>query len=183
MLSTRLLSRHFRREAIACLPQLLAQQHRPISIQNCNPAETPDVLFHLGLSSDSNLAEEFGDVKFFCTGGSAKRMRLFAEKVAVSGSISRRRVVDGLWLRCVCMCGSVRGECCAGRSPKTHHWDTFRVNSDANRKHRSLRDLQGARVGGWRLGSAKRRGSSRVCREGDHTTQPVLFNTYFFGLL
>ena len=93
MLSTRLLSRHFRREAISCLPQLLAQQHRPISIQNCNPAETPDVLFHLGLSSDSNLAEEFGDVKFFCTGGSAKRMRLFAEKVAVSGSISRRRVV------------------------------------------------------------------------------------------
>jgi uridine phosphorylase len=43
-----------------------------------------DELFHLGLSSADNLPELFGDVKFFCTGGSAGRIRKFADKLAKS---------------------------------------------------------------------------------------------------
>jgi uridine phosphorylase len=53
-----------------------------VSILNENPRSDPDALFHLGLSSDMDLKEMFGDVKFFCTGGSAKRIKLFAEKLA-----------------------------------------------------------------------------------------------------
>lgn len=39
-------------------------------------------MFHLGINSQENLKETFGDVEFFCTGGSAKRIRLLAEKLA-----------------------------------------------------------------------------------------------------
>ena len=53
-----------------------------VTTRNDNPRSDPDALFHLGLSSEMDLKEMFGDVKFFCTGGSAKRIRLFAEKLA-----------------------------------------------------------------------------------------------------
>lgn len=40
-----------------------------------------DYLYHLGLSSD-DVKEGFGDVRFFCTGGSPGRMEAFANLVA-----------------------------------------------------------------------------------------------------
>ncbi|RWS31249.1 uridine phosphorylase 2-like protein [Leptotrombidium deliense] len=39
---------------------------------------TSDYLYHFGLNTD-NLQERFGDVKFVCVGGSAHRMKMFAE--------------------------------------------------------------------------------------------------------
>ena len=41
-----------------------------------------DFLYHLGFSSSQDLKSMFGDVKFFCCGGSAQRMGEFAQKVA-----------------------------------------------------------------------------------------------------
>ena len=41
-----------------------------------------DFLYHLGLSSDQDLERMFGDVRFFCCGGSAQRMGEFAQTVA-----------------------------------------------------------------------------------------------------
>jgi uridine phosphorylase len=41
-----------------------------------------DFLYHLGFSSSQDLQEIFGDVKFFCCGGAASRMEIFANQVA-----------------------------------------------------------------------------------------------------
>ena len=41
-----------------------------------------DFLYHLGFSSSQDLEEIFGDVKFFCCGGAASRMEIFANQVA-----------------------------------------------------------------------------------------------------
>ncbi|XP_072020905.1 uridine phosphorylase 1-like isoform X2 [Amphiura filiformis] len=54
-------------------------------IHQANPHLTlnsDDTLFHLGLSTDQNLEEKFGDVKFVCMGGSTSRMHGYAEYLA-----------------------------------------------------------------------------------------------------
>jgi len=53
-----------------------------VSVDNPHPPGDVDAFFHLGITSQDDLAQRFGDVKFFCTGGSAARIRLFAQKVA-----------------------------------------------------------------------------------------------------
>eukprot|EP00941_MAST-03F_sp_MAST-3F-sp1_P004385 g4385.t1 len=55
-----------------------------VSLQNVNTRDISqsDHLFHLGLSSDADLSTMFGDVQFFCTGGSASRIRHLARKLA-----------------------------------------------------------------------------------------------------
>jgi len=55
---------------------------RNISVDNKHPPSEVDAFFHLGLTSADDVQARFGDVKFFCTGGSAARIRLFAQKMA-----------------------------------------------------------------------------------------------------
>jgi len=55
---------------------------RTISVSNRHPPDAVDAFFHLGLTSADDVQKNFGDVKFFCTGGSAARIRLFAKKMA-----------------------------------------------------------------------------------------------------
>lgn len=54
-----------------------------VKIRNPNLKDMPeDCLYHFTLStSEHNLQEMFGDIKFVCCGGSPKRMRVFAEYV------------------------------------------------------------------------------------------------------
>ncbi|CAK8681804.1 uridine phosphorylase 1-like [Clavelina lepadiformis] len=40
-----------------------------------------DFLYHIGLSTNDNLAQRFGDVKFICMGGKASRMKDFANLI------------------------------------------------------------------------------------------------------
>jgi len=53
-----------------------------VTLSNPNPPSEPDHFFHLGLGSDDDIKARFGDTKFFCTGGSASRIELFAHKAA-----------------------------------------------------------------------------------------------------
>ena len=46
-----------------------------------------DVLYHLGLSNHQDLEGLFGDVKFVCMGGSAKRMHIFAQLLVEKGLV------------------------------------------------------------------------------------------------
>lgn len=51
-----------------------------ITLANRHKPNGTDAFFHLGLTDAD--AHDFSDVKFVCTGGSAARIRLFAEKAA-----------------------------------------------------------------------------------------------------
>ena len=54
-----------------------------VRVQNNNLNDLDsDFLYHLGFSSSQDLEGIFGDVKFFCCGGAASRMEIFANQVA-----------------------------------------------------------------------------------------------------
>jgi uridine phosphorylase len=77
------------RSTFSAVSSLSAARRHIVSLRNPNAATASqgsfsgaDVLFHLGMSSADDLKACFGDVKFFCTGGSAGRIRKFAGKLA-----------------------------------------------------------------------------------------------------
>ncbi|MEZ4087286.1 MAG: uridine phosphorylase [Candidatus Gracilibacteria bacterium] len=57
-------------------------EHRNPYIQELVDDGKKDYLYHLGLDSGMDLPAMFGDVKFVCMGGSAKRAESFAKKLA-----------------------------------------------------------------------------------------------------
>ncbi|HMR01120.1 MAG TPA: uridine phosphorylase [Candidatus Gracilibacteria bacterium] len=57
-------------------------EHRNPYIQELVDDGEKDYLYHLGLDSGMDLPAMFGDVKFVCMGGSAKRAETFAKKLA-----------------------------------------------------------------------------------------------------
>merc|ERR1712072_1232216 len=59
-----------------------AASQQAVSLANPHPPSAVDAFFHLGLTSADDVKERFGDVRFFCTGGSAGRIRAFAKKAA-----------------------------------------------------------------------------------------------------
>ncbi|CAL8084579.1 unnamed protein product [Calicophoron daubneyi] len=66
--------------------------HSPIPLRNVNKnleRMNEDVLYHLGMSTKTvDFKKTFGDVRFVCVGGSASRMRNFAQCVAHEAGIS-----------------------------------------------------------------------------------------------
>ncbi|MCA9374224.1 uridine phosphorylase [Candidatus Peregrinibacteria bacterium] len=57
-------------------------EHRNPYIQELVDDGKKDYLYHLGLDSGMDLPAMFGDVKFVCMGGSAKRAESFAKRLA-----------------------------------------------------------------------------------------------------
>ena len=51
-----------------------------------------DYLYHLGLNSEMDLEEMFGDTKFVCMGGSADRSEHFAKKIATEFGVDEEDV-------------------------------------------------------------------------------------------